>query len=65
MTGNKKKKKKKTPYFKSRKQCEKCGNCNYVGEGGFLCDVHMEIVIDDFAPTFEYLCCGGKDFTPQ
>lgn len=39
-----------------------CANCIYVGDGGFLCDEAMEIVVEDWTPTEYYLCCEkGKD----
>lgn len=48
-------------FFESN-MCYKCGNCQYVGEGGYVCDVHMRIVIDDWMPTEEFYCCGGEDY---
>lgn len=44
------------------KNCHCCDHCIYVGEGGYMCDVHNEIVIDDFEPTEEFYMCNGKDF---
>ncbi len=34
-----------------------CDCCQYVGEGDFLCDEHMEIVVSDWVPTESYLIC--------
>ena len=34
-----------------------CDCCQYVGEGDFLCDEHMEIVVSDWEPTVNYLMC--------
>ncbi len=34
-----------------------CDCCLYVGEGDFLCDEHMEIVVSDWVPTENYLMC--------
>lgn len=44
--------------------CENCENAVYLGEGGFVCyenDLPI-VVIEDFAPTEDYLACGGKHF---
>ena len=51
---------------KKRKNCmcENCENAVYLGEGGFVCyenDLPL-VVIEDFAPTEDYLACGGKHF---
>lgn len=29
---------------------DECDNCIYIGEGDFICDKLMEIVIEDFVP---------------
>ena len=34
-----------------------CDCCQYIGEGDFLCDQHMEIVVSDWTPTENYLMC--------
>ncbi len=34
-----------------------CDCCQYVGEGDFLCDEHMEIVVSNWVPTESYLIC--------
>ena len=28
--------------------CTECDNCQYIGEGDFLCDVRMKLVIQDW-----------------
>lgn len=38
-----------------------CDCCQYIGEGDFLCDKHMEIVMSDWTPTENYLMCGGDN----
>ena len=45
--------------FKPQKFCDPavCDCCLYVGEGDFLCDEHMEIVVSDWVPTENYLMC--------
>ncbi len=45
--------------FKPQKFCDPavCDCCLYVGEGDFLCDEHMEIVVSDWVPTESYLMC--------
>ncbi|MDE7243673.1 MAG: hypothetical protein K2O18_06830 [Oscillospiraceae bacterium] len=44
---------------KLKKFCDPavCDCCLYVGEGDFLCDQHMEIVVSDWEPTESYLMC--------
>ena len=37
-----------------------CDCCLYVGEGDFLCDEHMEIVVSNWQPTENYLMCQNK-----
>lgn len=34
-----------------------CEDCQYIGEGDFLCDRYTEIVIADWAPTENFLMC--------
>ncbi len=38
-----------------------CDCCLYVGEGDFLCDEHMEIVVSDWVPTDNYLMCQAQN----
>ncbi len=47
------------------KNCFECENAIYIGEGGYLCDVHQEVVIDDFAPTEDFNKCNGKKFVKR
>lgn len=43
--------------------CFNCANCLYVGEGGYICSMTNEFIIDDFVmPTEEFYSCAGKDF---
>ena len=53
-------KKKKQP---SLRVCDPavCDCCQYIGEGDFLCDKHMEIVVSDWEPTENYLMCREED----
>lgn len=46
----------------SRKFCDPgvCDYCQYIGEGDFLCDKHMEIVVSDWTPTESYLMCQAQ-----
>lgn len=37
---------------------ENCENCVYVGEGDFVCLLTHELVLEDFAPTDNFNCCG-------
>lgn len=38
-----------------------CDCCQYIGEGDFLCDKHMEIVVSDWTPTENYLMCQNRN----
>lgn len=40
-----------------------CDCCQYIGEGDFVCDKYLEIVVSDWEPTEEYMMCkkGNKD----
>lgn len=42
--------------------CLTCSNCIPIGEGDYVCNECGEpvIVISDYAPTDDYLKCGGK-----
>lgn len=47
------------------KNCFLCDNCIYVGEGGYICSMTTELIIDEFImPTEEFYSCDGKDFEP-
>ena len=48
--------------IKSKKTCDpaRCDYCQYVGEGGFLCDEYMEIVVEDWKPTESFRMCMKK-----
>lgn len=45
---------------KQPKTCYECENCLYVGEGDHICDMSMTIVISDWEPTDEFMCCKNK-----
>jgi hypothetical protein len=38
-----------------------CDCCQYIGDGDFLCDKHMEIVVSDWEPTANYLMCQSRN----
>lgn len=40
--------------------CQNCDNCMYDGDGGYWCLEMSKLVMDDFEPTDDYFCCGGK-----
>ncbi len=42
--------------------CFNCGNCMYLGDGDYLCDAETAIVVSDFIPSEDFLCCGGKRY---
>lgn len=46
----------------NKKSCDpgKCDYCQYVGEGGYLCDKYMEIVVEDWEPTESFMKCQRK-----
>ena len=50
---------KKKVRLKRPKMCDPavCDCCQYIGEGDFLCDKYMEIVVSDWEPTEDYLLC--------
>lgn len=50
---------KKKVRLKRPKMCDPavCYCCQYIGEGDFLCDKYMEIVVSDWEPTEDYLLC--------
>jgi hypothetical protein len=37
-----------------------CDCCQYIGDGDFLCDKYMEIVVSDWVPTEYHLLCEHK-----
>lgn len=37
-----------------------CHCCVYLGDGDFLCDEHLEIVVSDWEPTEEYMICKKR-----
>lgn len=60
----------KRPYGKTRgikhknaMFCENCGNCEYVGEGDYVCMADSRCPVwvkEDWQSTSEYFFCGGK-----
>lgn len=42
--------------------CEICEHCIYIGEGGYMCEMNNDIVIDDFEPTADFYSCKGKNY---
>ena len=48
------------------KICSTCGNCIYIGEGDFICNVEEPIlVMEDFTPNDNYDYCNECDWEPQ
>lgn len=37
-----------------------CHCCQYIGDGDFLCDEHQTIVVSDWEPTEDYMCCKNR-----
>ena len=48
---------------KPKKFCDPgvCDCYQYIGDGDFLCDKHMEIVVSDWDPTENYLMCQDRN----
>lgn len=44
------------------KNCYNCNNCEYIGDGGYICSMSNDIVIEDWQPTEDFNSCGGKEF---
>jgi ribosomal protein S27E len=38
--------------------CLECGNCLYIGEGDYLCDIRMKIIISDHDLSTSHRHCG-------
>ena len=52
----------KKPKNKCNKSCTTCSNCIPIGEGDHLCDVLMELVLDEYSPTDNFYGCGGSSY---
>lgn len=50
---------------KKMRTCEKCANKITMAEGGIICDLNNEIVVDDYTPTDKYLWCNGKMYEKE
>lgn len=44
------------------RNCYNCNNCEYIGEGGYMCSMNNDIIIEDWQPTEDFNSCNGKDF---
>jgi hypothetical protein len=40
------------------RDCTECANCQYIGDGDFLCDVRMKLVIQDWDMSTSCRKCG-------
>jgi hypothetical protein len=40
-------KKKKRKHPELNKNCYNCNHCQYIGEGGYVCDMSNDVVIDE------------------
>ncbi len=47
-----------------RAGCEYCSYCVPIGEGDHICDAEdmPKLVMSDYEPTEDYLCCNGRKF---
>jgi hypothetical protein len=41
------------------KNCFNCNNCEYIGEGDYICSMNNDIVIGEWQPTEDFNSCGG------
>ena len=47
---------------KKKNVCKCCETCDYlvpIGDGDFLCEHNLIMVVSDYTPTENYFCCGG------
>lgn len=44
------------------KNCYSCEHCLYLGDGGYLCDMWLAIVVEDHEPTDDFYMCKGEDY---
>lgn len=44
------------------KICSNCANCTYIGEGDYLCDSNMVIVMEEHFPNDNYNYCNEVDW---
>ena len=59
-------KKEKTTSNKKIKVCDQCVNCQYIGEGDFICTLEEPVlVMEDFCPTDEFMYCGEEGFEEE
>lgn len=57
-----KRKHKKSHRSECERNCYNCNNCEYIGDGGYMCSMNNDIVIEDWQPTDDFNSCKGKDF---
>lgn len=50
------------PFSHNKPNCHNCCNCEYIGEGDYMCSMNNDIVIAEWQPTEDYCSCEGKDF---
>jgi hypothetical protein len=55
-------KKKRKHLNPEQKNCYYCEHCIYLGEGGYMCGMNNDIVIEDWQPTEDFNSCKGKEF---
>ena len=51
--------------MKKTKTCETCDNKIILTEGGIVCELNYEIVVDEYTPTDKYLWCNGKMYEKE
>lgn len=46
--------------------CETCENCIPIGEGDHICgEIIGKVVLVDYTPSDDYMCCGGKNYVER
>ena len=47
------------------KCCDNCANCQYIGEGDYICDVNMVIVKEEHSANENYNYCNECDWEDE
>jgi len=57
--------KKRKPKNKKDKNCMNCSNAVGLEDGGIMCDLNNEVVMDEYQPTDKYTWCNGRMFEEE
>lgn len=48
------------------KICATCSNCQYIGEGDFICTIDEPVIVmEDFCPNENHIYCGLADWEKE